>query len=79
MALIGMAQSPSQQWGSIPNEGVITVPEIILPFQENILERLETTINPLGPTTNHGIDLFEEAIATISGNISQNYCMVPIN
>lgn len=52
----------------MPNEGVITVSEIILPFQENLLERLETTINPLEPTTtNHGIDLFEEAVTTVSG------------
>ena len=60
---------PSQQWGSMQNmEGVITVPEIILPFEEDIiLERLQTTVNPLGPKTNHDIDLFEEAVATVSG------------
>ena len=59
---------PSQLWGSMSNEeGVISLQEIILPSQEHVLERLETSINPLGPTANHGIDLFEEAIEIVSG------------
>ena len=60
--------APSQEWGSLPDsvaEG-ITVPDILVPFSaDTTVENLSAVIDPLGETVNHGIDLYQQALALV--------------
>jgi len=55
--------APSMEWGSLPESDTqgVTVPEVIV-FAENLNLVLSRLIDPLGESSNHGIDLYEQAL-----------------
>lgn len=56
--------APSVEWGSLQESNTegITIPELIVPFPEDLNLLLNRLIDPLKESSNHGIDLFEQAL-----------------
>lgn len=58
--------TPSPQWGSLGDSSAIIVPELVLSFSEATANaNFQNTINPVGETNNHGIDLFVQATSIV--------------
>ena len=53
------------QWGSLPDDGIITVPETVVPVATAV-QNLQMLVNPMAASSNYGIDLFEEAVTHAS-------------
>ena len=59
-----MVQHPQWNGGSLQESNTegITIPELIVPFPEDLNLLLNRLIDPLKESSNHGIDLFEQAL-----------------
>ena len=60
--------APSMEWGSLQESNTqgIIVPELFVPFPEDFNLLLSRLINPLKESSNHGIDLYEQALEVSS-------------
>ena len=47
------------------HDGIITIPQTTLKFSEADNMLLQQTVDPLAPSDNYGIDLYEQALALI--------------
>ena len=55
--------------GPIPpddNEGTVRVPENNLHFSDEVLSQLRASVDPLAESSNHGIELYEQALSILS-------------
>ena len=59
--------APSLEWGSLAHNDVegIEVPEIMVPFSIDTALTTWNRIEPLGRSTNYGIDLYEMALSLL--------------
>ena len=56
---------PSELWGSSMLEGEILVPHINIHITQQQLFQLRQTIDPLGYSGNHGIDIYQRCLAFV--------------
>ena len=67
--------TPSQEWGTIETEAdIVVVPGIVLPYPNHIVQYVcqhLQAIDPLGESTNFGIDVYEQAVRIISSLTAQ--------
>ena len=56
--------APPVEWGSLQESNTqgINVPELNVPFPEDLNLLLSRLIDPLKESSNHGIDLYEQAL-----------------
>lgn len=58
--------APSVEWGSLQESNTqgITIPELLVPFPEDLNLLLSHLINPMRESSNHGIDInfYEQAL-----------------
>lgn len=56
--------APSMEWGSLQESNTqgIIVPELIVPLPEDFNLLSSRLIDPLKESSNHGIDLYEQAL-----------------
>lgn len=59
---------PSHEWGSLPDEETqgITIPPTEVERTQHVLDALRANVNPLGVSTNFGMDLYERALQVLS-------------
>ena len=59
--------APSVEWGGVQDSNIqgITVPELNVPFPEDLNLLLSRLIDPLKESSNHGIDLYEQALEVV--------------
>jgi hypothetical protein len=51
----------------VDDGGIITIPETVLPFPVNtVVQNLQALVNPMGTSSNYGLDLFEDAVSFLS-------------
>ena len=59
--------APSLEWGSLPDNDMegIEVPNVVVPFSLDTVLTTLNRIDPLGRSTNYGIDLYQMALSLL--------------